>query len=218
MQKLTGKYLFFKTVIHLLFLLMTLVFSIPAVYLFKSGDNSVSLTVRCVSSLSFVVLALFWHYVIRRSNLSKISKGAYLAGELLPITFWTVVGNLILYIPSGSLVPPEPKWYAYLFFPFSACSYLTNNLLLGSLLQILLCALTLFLLYGLKKRKDPSLSGSLSQTVLSAEVSETEAQAEEDAEGTGAKENGAEEMTEESEEKEEEEEENKKEGENGRHD
>ena len=140
MQKLTGKYLFFKTVIHLLFLLMTLVFSIPAFYLFKSGDNSVSLTVRCVSSLSFVVLALFWHYVIRRSNLSKISKGAYLAGELLPITFWTVVGNLILYIPSGSLVPPEPKWYAYLFFPFSACSYLTNNLLLGSLLQILLCA------------------------------------------------------------------------------
>ena len=135
----------------------------------------------------------------------------------MPITFWTVVGNLILYIPSGSLVPPEPKWYAYLFFPFSACSYLTNNLLLGSLLQILLCALTLFLLYGLKKRKDPSLSGSLSQTVLSAEVSETEAQAEEDAEGTGAKENGAEEMTEESEEKEEEEE-NKKEGENGRHD
>ena len=113
MQKLTGKYLFFKTVIHLLFLLMTLVFSIPAFYLFKSGDNSVSLTVRCVSSLSFVVLALFWHYVIRRSNLSKISKGAYLAGELLPITFWTVVGNLILYIPSGSLVPPEPKWYAY---------------------------------------------------------------------------------------------------------
>ena len=87
MQKLTGKYLFFKTVIHLLFLLMTLVFSIPAFYLFKSGDNSVSLTVRCVSSLSFVVLALFWHYVIRRSNLSKISKGAYLAGELLPITF-----------------------------------------------------------------------------------------------------------------------------------
>ena len=34
------------------------------------------------------------------------------------------------------------------------------------------------MLYGLKKRKDPSLSGSLSQTVLSAEVSETEAQAE----------------------------------------
>ena len=67
-----------------------------------------------------------------------------------------------------------------------------------------------------EKRKDPSLSGSLSQTVLSAEVSETEAQAEEDAEGTGAKENGAEEMTEESEEKEEEE--NKEEGENGRHD
>ena len=25
----------------------------------------------------------------------------------MPITFWTVVGNLILYIPSGSLVPPE---------------------------------------------------------------------------------------------------------------
>ena len=42
MQKLTGKYLFSKTVIHLLFLLMTLVFSIPAFYLFKSGDNSVS--------------------------------------------------------------------------------------------------------------------------------------------------------------------------------
>ena len=133
----------------------------------------------------------------------------------MPITFWTVVGNLILYIPSGSLVPPEPKWYAYLFFPFSACSYLTNNLLLGSLLQILLCALTLFLLYGLKKRKDPSLSGSLSQTTPPAEVSEPEAQTEEDAEGTGAKENGAEEMTEESEEKEEE---NKEEGENGRHD
>lgn len=214
MQKLTGKYLFFKTVIHLLFLLMTLVFSIPAFYLFKSGGNSISLTVRCVSSLSFVVLALFWYYVIRRSNLSKISKGAYLAGELLPITFWTVVGNLILYIPSGSLVPPEPKWYAYLFFPFSACSYLTNNLLLGSLLQILLCALTLFLLYGLKKRKDPSLSGSLSQTAPPAEVSEPEAQTDEDAEGAEAKENGAEEMTEESEEKEE----NKEEGENGRHD
>ena len=82
------------------------------------------------------------------------------------------------------------------------------------MLQILLCALTLFLLYGLKKRKDPSLSGSLSQTAPPAEVSEPEAQTDEDAEGAEAKENGAEEMTEESEEKEE----NKEEGENGRHD
>ncbi len=173
MQKLTGKYLFFKTVIHFLLLLMTLVFSIPAFYLFKNGENSITLTVRCVSSLSFVALALFWYYVMRRSNLSKISKSVYLTGELLPIIFWTVVSNLILYIFSGSLVPPGPKWYSYLLFPLSACSYLTNNLLLGSLLQILLCVLTLLLLYGLKKKRDPSLVGSLLQTDLPPEASET---------------------------------------------
>ncbi|MBP3320747.1 MAG: hypothetical protein J6M12_00185 [Clostridia bacterium] len=160
MQKITPKYLLWKIIICFLTQLMAAGLGIPFVMIAKANDLN-GQTVATVLSVGVFIVYLFLHYgIMKRSNLSSISKRAYLIGETVSFSIIALVGAIALLILSRGLVPAGFSYFTAVFFCTYACSYLTGNIPLGIALQILLFTLCLTLLYAIKKKKDPCLKGN----------------------------------------------------------
>lgn len=160
MQKITPKYLLWKVIICFLTQLMAAGLGVPFVMIAKA-NNLNDLTVATVLSVGVFVVYLFLHYgIMKRSNLSSISKRDYLIGETAAFSLLALLGAILLWILSGGLSPAGFSYFTAVFFCTYACTYLTGNILLGLSLQILLFTLCLLLLYAIKKKKDPELKGN----------------------------------------------------------
>ena len=108
----------------------------------------------------FAVYLCLHYGIMKRSNLSGISKKEYLIGETSAFSVLCLVGGIVLLIVSGGLVPAEFSYFTAVFFSTYLCTYLTGNILPGLPLQILLFFLCLLALYALKKKADPQLTGN----------------------------------------------------------
>ena len=160
MQRITPKYLLWKIIICFLTQLMAAGLGVPFVMIAKANDLN-DLTVATVLSVAVFVVYLFLHYgIMKRSNLSSISKRDYLIGEVAAFSALALMGGVVLTVLSGGLVPAGFSYFTAVFFCTYACTYLTGNILLGIPLQILLFTLCLSGLYAIKKKKDPGLRGN----------------------------------------------------------
>lgn len=160
MQKITPKYMLWKIVICFLTQLMASAIGIPFVMVAKANGVDGKLIATLLSAAVFAVYLFFQHGIMKRSNLSSISRKSYLIGETAAFSLLCLVGSVVLAILSRGLVPAGFSYFTALFFSSYLCIYLTDNVLLGAFLQILLFTLCLSGLYAIKKKKDPSLRGN----------------------------------------------------------
>lgn len=160
MQKITPKYLLWKIIICFLTQLMAAGLGVPFVMIAKINDLDGGIVALVLSAFVFAVYICLQYGVMKRSNLSAISKKDYLIGEVAAFSALALIGGVVLAILSGGLVPADFSYFTAVFFCTYACTYLTGNILLGIPLQILLFTLCLTLLYAIKKKKDPGLRGN----------------------------------------------------------
>ena len=160
MQKITPKYLLWKIIICFLTQLMAAGLGVPFVMIAKINDLDGGIVALVLSAFVFAVYICLQYGVMKRSNLSAISKKDYLIGEVTAFSALALMGGVVLTILSGGLVPADFSYFTAVFFCTYACTYLTGNILLGIPLQILLFTLCLTLLYASKKKKDPGLRGN----------------------------------------------------------
>ena len=160
MQKITPKYLLWKIIICFLTQLMAAGLGVPFVMIAKINDLDGGIVALVLSAFVFAVYICLQYGVMKRSNLSAISKKDYLIGEVTAFSALALMGGVVLTILSGGLVPADFSYFTAVFFCTYACTYLTGNILLGIPLQILLFTLCLTLLYAIKKKKDPGLRGN----------------------------------------------------------
>ena len=187
MQKITFKYLLWKVLICFLLQVMATAVCIPAVWVLKANDFENSLCALIYSIGAFVVFLALQYGIMKRSNLSNISKKDYLLGESIAYSVCVLIGTLILALCSGGLVPQGFPYYLAVFSCGYPLCYLTGNILLGALLQLVLFPVLLLALYALKKKKDPMLLGSKKlplpkDALVVEERSEEEGSCEEDEE------------------------------------
>lgn len=160
MQKITPKYLLWKIIICFLTQLMAAGLGVPFVMIAKINDLDGGIVAPVLSAFVFAVYICLQYGVMKRSNLSSISKKDYLIGEVAAFSTLALIGGVALTILSGCLVPADFSYFTAVFFCTYTCTYLTGNILLGTPLQILLFTLCLILLYAIKKKKDPGLKGA----------------------------------------------------------
>lgn len=189
MQKITPKYLMWKVIISFLTQLMAAAAGVPFVIIAKANRLDGRLVTLILSIGTFLIFLSLQYQLMRRSNLSSISKKNYIIGEGVAYGTLCLIGHIVLAIFSKGLIPADFSYVTLVFFCGFPLTYLTNNILLGLPLQIALFFLTMLLLYALKKHRDPTLRGNRMPLPKNAVkiVSEEEAGALEDDE-EGAKE------------------------------
>lgn len=160
MQKITFKYLLWKVLICFLLQVMATAVCIPAVWVLKANDFENSLSALIYSIGAFVVFLTLQYGIMKRSNLSNITKKDYLLGESVAYSVCVLLGTLLLALFSGGLAPQGFSYYLAVFSCGYPLCYLTGNILLGALLQLALFPVLLLALYALKKKKDPLLLGN----------------------------------------------------------
>lgn len=158
MKKIDGKYLFWKVVIHLLLLVMTMALGFPMTLIMKNTVSALLLS-KVASGVTLVLFLLLQYWLIQRSDLSGIKAKSYILGEGIAYGVVVLLGGVLLLIISKGISPVDFSFFAVPFLPTSFFSYFSGNILLGSLLQILCYPLFVLLLYVIKKKKDPSLCG-----------------------------------------------------------
>ena len=190
MQKITPKYLMWKVLISFLTQLMAAAVGVPFVMIAKANRLDGRLVTLLLSIGTFLVFLSLQYQLMRRSNLSSISKKNYILGEVAAYGILCLVGHVVLAVFSKGLHPSDFSYVTLVFFCGFPLTYLTNNILLGLPLQMALFLVAMLLLYAIKKRKDPALTGNRMPLPKNAVkvVSEKEAEApeEDDPEADGS--------------------------------
>ncbi len=171
MQKITAKYLGWKTVIHFLLLIMVSAPILPVALLLHAAVGP-NLYPKILSCAAFLIFLLLQRWLIGRSDLSHISRSLYVTGEGIAYGFLTLLGCAVLCVFSKGLSPSHFSYLLLPFLPVLPLCYLTGNIAVGFLLQCVLYFPCAALLYALKKRKDPSLRGRDSEKGKKSEKSE----------------------------------------------
>ena len=161
MQKLNIKYFLWKLLIYFLLVLMVLPLSFPAFLIVSKsvGEDGRRLAYILLSCGAFIVFLLYQNWLMRRSDLSKISLSKYLVGESVAFSVYAALGAVLYGILSGALTPGEIGYANVVFLPFYPASLLVGHIVFGALIMIALYPLCILLLYSLKKKSDPSLRG-----------------------------------------------------------
>ena len=160
MQKITPKYLMWKVLISFLTQLMAVAVGVPFVMIAKANRLDGRLVTLLLSIGTFLVFLSLQYQLMRRSNLSSISKKNYILGEVAAYGILCLVGHVVLAVFSKGLHPADFSYVTLVFFCGFPLTYLTNNILLGLPLQMALFLVAMLLLYAIKKRKDPALTGN----------------------------------------------------------
>lgn len=160
MQKITPRYLMWKVIICFLTQIMAAAVGIPFLMIAKANELDGNLTALLLTLGTFLLFLTLQYQLMKRSNLSGISKRNYILGESLAYGMLCLLGHVLLLVLSGGLVPAPVSYYTAVFSCGYLCSYAVGNLILGFFLQILLFVSCLAMLYRLKKKKDPTLLGA----------------------------------------------------------
>jgi hypothetical protein len=159
MQKITAKYMMWKVIICFLTQIMAAAAGVPFLMICMANGLEGSLISLLLSGGCYLIFLYLQHQLMKRSDLSGISKKNYLLGESLAYLIIALFGSILLAVLSKGIVPCGISYYTVAFSCGYFASYAVNNLLLGLPLQTLLFVLSLKLLYFIKKKKDPTLKG-----------------------------------------------------------
>lgn len=149
-------YIFWKVIIHLLLMVIATAFGVPlcAVLSMNGIDGHIISIAVSVGTLAIFILLQYW--LILRSDLSNISMRDYLLGETAAFALVTAVGNGILAVISKGNVPVSTS---YASIPVFAMTHLLKSIIPGSAMTVAIYFFVAYLLYLLKKKKDPALMG-----------------------------------------------------------
>ena len=171
-KKLTASYLFWKLIVRLLMLVMAVAFSALLYFVLNTGDlgEHVKMTVTAIGAFA-VYMVCDWLYV-RRSDLSHMKARDFILGESIVYALLTVVSSLILFAISGGPAPTDFSYGAFPFLPHVCFGYLFSNIFIGMPVQIAAFVLIYALLFLLKKKTDPALTGVRSKVMATAPIVE----------------------------------------------
>ena len=161
MQKLNLKYILWKLLIYFLLTLMVLPLSFPAFLIVSKSvqEDGRPLAFTILAFGAFVVFLLYQNWLLRRSDLSAIPAGRYIAGESIAFTFYALLGSALYFLLSHGWSPGEISYANAAFLPFYPFALLTKHIAVGAAAVCAAYALCVYLLYLLKKKSDPSLRG-----------------------------------------------------------
>ena len=172
MRPRSAAYYFWKILICVLILLMTLIFSAPICYILRINDFTPRLASTVTACASFFLYLLVAYFLALRSDLSHISARAYLLGEICAYAVVSALSALIAGLIAGGMTPPDFSYGVFVFLPCLGAAYLTGNLIAGAALQIAAFALCFPFVYLLKNKKDPTLTGGKKQKAPEAVAEE----------------------------------------------
>lgn len=179
MPKKQLRYVLWKAVVDLLCLTMLLGATVPLYYILSKNLSNEATASTVASCVSFFFFPMLYFYFLRRSDLRKMKTGQFFAGEIAAYALLCAAAHLLLFLISGARKPAAFSYLSFLFLPMYGAAYLTSDLLIGAAIQIAAFALILPLLYGVKKKVDPTLSGGKGKVPPTSRGSVFEGSAEE---------------------------------------
>ena len=157
MQKLSPSYILTKLILFLCFDAVGVCLSFMFLKIAEDSSLDPSLSRAIAGGIGLAVWCVLFFRTVMTAKLDKIRKQDYILGECIAAAIFLVIAGVC-----ATAFGKEALYVGYkniVFLPMMAPCYLVKNLYVGLVIQLLFCALFVFVCYEIKRKKDPTLLG-----------------------------------------------------------
>ena len=157
MQKISPGYILTKLILFLCFDAVGACFSFMSLKIAQDSALDPSLSRAVAGGIGLAVWCILFFRTVMTAKLDKIAKSDYILGEVIAAgLFLAIIGICATAFGEAALYEGMKN---IVFLPMMAPCYLVDNLYLGLVIQLAICALFVWICYEIKRKKDPTLLG-----------------------------------------------------------